>query len=64
VTSLADVFVQGRIDTSRFGPDIKSGMSSSTVRYAEQESGKTVGGHFKTGFGSACEDSQGRSLLR
>jgi hypothetical protein len=53
VTSLASVFVEGRVDTSRFGPDIKSGMSSSSVRSASQESGKTVGGHFRSGFGSA-----------
>lgn len=53
MTSLADVFVEARLDTKKFGPDIKSGMSSSSVRSASQDSGKTVGGHFKSGFGTA-----------
>lgn len=45
--SLADVFVQGRIDTRRFGSDIRAGMNSPSIDAAGKQSGSRLGGAFQ-----------------
>lgn len=55
MTSLADVFITGRLDTSRFGSDIKSGMNSRGVTSSMDASGKQAGSKFSGAFKNALK---------
>jgi hypothetical protein len=53
VTSLASVFVDARLNTKAFGPDIRAGMHSSSVVKESETAGKTHGSKFASAFGGA-----------
>jgi murein DD-endopeptidase MepM/ murein hydrolase activator NlpD len=55
VTSLADVFVTGRVDTSRMGSDIRRGADSSQTRSGMDQAGKKMGGRFSGAFKNALK---------